>query len=803
MKRKYWLFCLTLCMAVVSIQLTFAGPLEADAPKPRVLFLSSYTLSFDTLPAQLKGIEAALPADDYVLDTEFMDTKRFSRTEDEKRFYAMLKSKMDRLPRYDAVILGDDAALLFGLEHQQELFADTPMVFLGINSTSLAMEAARTGWITGVAEQVDYRRNLDMIQLLFPGTRNIIAITDNTLTALGDQQQFLACMKGYPGLNFSWINASECTRQELAERIAAVDGSSVLIYMNLFEDKEQHVYTIESGASFIADYARVPVLRFSMGGVGRGILGGIMISFEESGRLAGNMVRDILQGRPPSQIPVVMESPTYGYFDQRLLDRYFVPDWKLPAGSRVINREPRFIDTHRELCITASVVLLFLFTIIGMLWISARRRKRLMNEDYLTKLHNRMWMMERIQTLLDKKEACALLMFDLDGFKHVNDSYGHMAGDLVLRETGRRLQQALGEGCSLARLGGDEFIGLVTGTDHRVLVQTCEQVMEVCREPFLVDGQKLRISLSLGIACAPEDSTECEQLMTYADAALYAVKTSGKCGYRFFDAKLRANLERELQVQQLLDEALEQDGFQLVYQPQFQAVTRKLNGFEALLRLRNGKALPGEFIPVAEQSRMILTLGRLVVAKAVKQMAEWQWQGYAPVTVAVNFSNQQLLDKDYPEYVRALLEIYEIPPGCLEIEVTESLYLDPSEKTRQFMRQLLDLGAKLSVDDFGSGYSAISYLSHVAFSHMKLDKGLLDCYEDTGDSRMIAGIIQLAHSLGLTVTAEGVEKQSQLEMLAGFGCDYIQGYLLGRPMLPEEAERLMKTEAVARRTSTL
>ena len=215
--------------------------------------------------------------------------------EDEAFFYAALKNKLAQLPRYDAVLIGDDAALVFAMQHQQELFAQIPMVFLYVNNISLAEQAAKSPWITGIVEKSAYRRNLDLILQLFPGTKNIVAVTDRTLTAQGDQQQFQDCIPEYPNLHFNLINASECTQIELAERIAAVRGNSVLLYLNLFEDKDRNVYTIESGGSFIAAHARVPVFRFSIGALDNGILGGIMISFEESGRQAGSMVREILQ----------------------------------------------------------------------------------------------------------------------------------------------------------------------------------------------------------------------------------------------------------------------------------------------------------------------------------------------------------------------------------------------------------------------------------------------------------------------------------------------------------------------------
>ena len=793
MYNRLRLLCLTVLFVFSSLPLALAAVSGVEPQKPAVLFLSSYSITFDTLPAQLRGIREALPADQYRLDVEFMDTKRFPGKEDEAFFYAALKNKLAQLPRYDAVLIGDDAALVFAMQHQQELFAQIPMVFLCVNNISLAEQAAKSPWITGIVEKSAYRRNLDLILQLFPGTKNIVAVTDRTLTAQGDQQQFQDCIPEYPNLHFNLINASECTQIELAERIAAVRGNSVLLYLNLFEDKDRNVYTIESGGSFIAAHARVPVFRFSIGALDNGILGGIMISFEESGRQAGSMVREILQqGRRPQQIPVVMDTPVYGYFDKNVLDRYDVPLWKLPDGSRILHRDPSFFELHRELSIAAGGVLLLLFLVIGALWLNSERRKRLMNEDYLTKLHNRMWITQRLQMILGRQDPCAVLIFDLDGFKHINDTYGHLMGDMLLQQTSRRMQTALGRHYILARYGGDEFLSLADTADRSILRQSCEDMMEAFKSPFYLDNEKIRISLSIGVACSPADSTAADQLMIYADAALYTVKTAGKCGYRFFDGDIRSKLEWDVQVRQLLEDAMENDGFEMVYQPQFQAATQELTGFEALIRLKNGAAYPNEFISVAEQSRMILAIGRIVTRKVIRQLGAWLASGYAPISVALNFSNHQLHDREYPTYLQSLLQEYQVPASLLEIEITESVYMDPTPATKAFMQQLLGLGVHLSIDDFGSGYSAISYLSYLPFTQMKLDKTLLDNYTKNGDSKMIDGIIQLAHRLGLTVTAEGVEKEAQLELLRKFNCDYIQGYLWGRPLSAAAAETLLQ-----------
>ncbi len=759
--------------------------------KPSVLFLSSYTISFDTLPAQLQGIREALPPEDFDVDTEFMDTKRFTTQADEQEFHRLLAYKLRQLPRYDAVLLGDDAALLFAMRYQQELFPDTPMAFFCVNDPELARTAAQNPQISGVRENMDYDRNIALIQQILPNTKRIVGISDSTLTGLGDQRQFWENAAHHPELEFSLLNPSKYTQEELAQKLQEMEEGSVLLYLTMFEDGDKNTYTIQSAAQFLAASSNVPIFRMSIGGMGTGVMGGLMISYEESGRKAGELVRARMDGQNAADMPLVLDTPLHGVFDKDVLDAYHIPTWKLPVGSEILNQKLTFYELHRELCMVSSGVLFFLGIIILVLWKSAARRKRIMNEDYLTGLHNRRWITEELRQRLEKKQTCSVLMLDMDGFKHINDAYGHLAGDELLAQAAARLQKVLPRHL-MARLGGDEFFCIGESNRRGDVMIDCERILEAFRQPFSLGDKKVRMSVSIGIAFVPEGGCGVDTLMTYADAAMYEVKALGRHGYRFFDEKLQAGLQRDIRVRELLTEAMEQDGFELFYQPQFQADTCRLIGFEALLRLKNQQAMPSEFIPIAEQNRQILEIGRTVLKKAVQQLAAWQAKGYNLQRIAVNFSNQQLHDATYPAYVQALLEQYKIKPDSLEIEVTESIYLDKSLLTLDFMEQLLRLGVRLSLDDFGTGYSAIHYLNYIPFAQMKLDKTLLDSCLAKGDTRMIGGIIRLAHSLGMAVTAEGVEAPAQLEMLRGFDCDYIQGYLLGRPLAAADAEALLQ-----------
>ncbi len=784
------------CLLLLVLLLPFGTRAEQDgaqggSSRPSVLFISSYNLSFDTVPMQIKGLREVLTEDDVNLDFEFMDTKRFDTAADKQLFYNTLKYKLSRLRPYDALVVGDDAALLFAMKYRQELFPDVPVVFLGINDPDLAQRAGRLSGFTGSVEYMSYQQNIDLIRQLFPRTRHIVAISDNTLTGQGDQRQFWQSAGQNPTMDYRLINTSTLNQDMLIQILQELPSDSVIIYSSFYEDAEGHSYTINEGARFVVEHAAVPVMRLSTGCMGTGVVGGIVISYEEIGRIAGNTVKDILAGTWPNDIPVRMDSPAYGIFDQKVLERYHIDADQLPQHSQIMNRPQSLYETHREFTIAISALLIVLLVVILILLFSAEHRRRLMNEDYLTGLPNRRWITHCIEWSLERDQPCCVLMFDLDNLKRVNDTMGHAAGDTLLMETAQRLRDVLGRRYTVARLGGDEFVCLINISNVRRIREDCHDLVKAFDEPFFIEKRTISLSASIGVACSPRDGTTVNELMAHSDAAMYAVKSAGKHGYRFFDAALKTRLDREEYIEDLLQDAIKNDGFYIMYQPQFSLKTGKLKGFEALLRLKNNLAGPGEFIPVAERSQVILKIGRILTEMVIAQMAEWKEAGYTVPTVSLNFSNIQLRDFDYPDLVEQLLHRYGIEPSRLAIEVTEGIYLNRTEATRQYMQRFIDMGIRLFMDDFGTGYATINYLLYIQFATMKLDKKLMDQYVESGNHQMISGVIALAHHLGMEVIAEGVEDEAVADMLRQCQCDYIQGYLLGRPMLPGDARQLL------------
>lgn len=782
-------------MRVIFILLLFCCPemlasAKGTVPEQyRVLFVSSYSMSFDTVPLQVKGIQDVLGPQDVSLDMEFMDTKRFSEEEDLELFYRSLRNKLEKLPPYDAVILGDDAALVFAMEYQQELFADIPLVFLGINSLELARRAGENPMITGIIEETSYRDNIDLALRLRPGADKLVALVDGTLTGQGDREQFLAMEPFYPGLSFSCIDSSDCTFEELGKKLEAIGDDTILFFLTMFQDKNKENLTIVEGCKFLELHAKVPVFRLSIGGVGDGLLGGIMVSYEESGKIAADMALRILHGTDAAQIPVVTKSPNFGYFDENILRRYGIDSRLLPQGSTLINSEPSFYVQYKPLIIgfltICAVFLLGLILLAG----DNYRRNKLLHRDFLTNLNNRMCMTQLLSKALEKGAPFSVLMLDIDDFKMINDTLGHMAGDKVLLVISQKLTSIPNKLLTVSRFGGDEFLCMIQSGEESDAREAAVQIQEALGEPVLIGDKKLTIRVSMGISIAGKHSSDVNELIAYADMAMYAVKAAGKGSYAFFHEKMLDAVKRKEYVERLLREAMEEKKFCLWYQPQIDAATGKLAGAEALLRIRNSRLSPAEFIPVAEECGLMVRIGREAARMAVEQMAAWDREGYPKIRVAVNFSNAQLKDEGYADYVARLLEEHQVDVRRVEIEITESIYLDQTQKNAELIDRLCLMGAQLSLDDFGTGYSSINYLTRVPVKNMKLDKSLIDKYSTIEGIHIIESIIKLAHGLGLTVTAEGVEAERQAAIMKNIGCDYLQGYYYDRPLQPEALEK--------------
>ncbi|WP_286757858.1 EAL domain-containing protein, partial [Ralstonia sp. RL] len=413
------------------------------------------------------------------------------------------------------------------------------------------------------------------------------------------------------------------------------------------------------------------------------------------------------------------------------------------------------------------------------------------HHDMLTGLPNRTLLQDRasqaIAQAARQSRSVAVLFIDLDHFKHINDSLGHPVGDQVLRMAALRLQDCLRKGDSLARLGGDEFIiTLPALTDGGTAAVVAQKVLDALNAPFAIDDHELHVGCSIGISLFPADGGDVDVLMRAADAALYHAKAKGRGNYQFFTSSLNAAAQRRLILESLLRQALARGEFALHYQPQLDIASGRIVSAEALLRWQQperGFISPAEFIPIAEETGLILPIGEWVLREACAQLGRWHAAGHADMTIAVNLSARQVLQSGFAEYVARQLQEFGLPASSLDLEITESILMHPSEDNLAPLTRLSNMGVRLSVDDFGTGYSSLSYLKRFPINALKIDQSFVrGIGQDANDMAIVSAIIAMAKSLRLKVVAEGVETAQQAAFLQESGCQSAQGYYFSRPV---------------------
>ena len=435
----------------------------------------------------------------------------------------------------------------------------------------------------------------------------------------------------------------------------------------------------------------------------------------------------------------------------------------------------------------------------------------LANYDALTGLPNRTLLSERIGHAIVRARRgarkVAVLFLDLDRFKHVNDSMGHAVGDRMLKAAGSRLRQVVREGDSVARLGGDEFtVVLEDIASSAEAERVAEKIIAAFEEPLELDnGQEVIISPSIGVSLYPDHGHVPSDLLKFADTAMYQAKERGRKTFMVYTEAMDAAARLRATTVTALRKALERNEFALVYQPKLSLLDERITGVEALLRWRSsdlGNIAPGVFIPIAEETGMIIEIGNWVVAQACAQLARWREAGIADLTMSINVSVAQLLRGDLIQRLCDVLAEHDIAPNQLELELTESMVMANAEQSITTLRRLKSIGVTLAIDDFGTGYSSLSYLKRLPIDTLKIDKEFVgDITTDPDDEAITATVITMAHSLGLNVVAEGVEIAEQVEYLREQDCDEVQGHWLAYPMPPDQCLAFLQERAQQRRVT--
>jgi diguanylate cyclase (GGDEF)-like protein/PAS domain S-box-containing protein len=437
-----------------------------------------------------------------------------------------------------------------------------------------------------------------------------------------------------------------------------------------------------------------------------------------------------------------------------------------------------------------------------------QRIRYLARTDSLTKIANRMQFQHMLQQAIARarrsQQYVAILYLDVDRFKDINDTFGHSAGDTSLEIFARRVLAELGDNAHAGRLAGDEFAVLITGFERldaiqRHLNELAPRLLAATGKPFQVHGEEIFLTASMGLAVYPRDGDNVIDLIRNADAALYQAKKAGGNCFEYYSSDMNTEAVERLMLKSKLRRAFERDELRLHYQPKYRLTTGRIEGAEALVRWdlpERGLVFPSDFVPLAEETNLILQLGDWVLNKVCADYRTWQRSVPSPCRVSLNLSLRQLQQRRFLEQVRDTFRAHGVSPTSLELEITETTLMEDPERTVRILDALYGMGLHLAIDDFGTGYSSLSALQQFPISTLKIDQSFVrDVAIDRDDAAIVDAIIQMAHSLKLDVVAEGVENEAQLEFLRKHGCDYAQGHLFGDPVTADRFLELLIEES--------
>ena len=522
---------------------------EEEVNNNRILFISSYSLSRDTVQLEIEGIQSAQP-DDFILDYEFMDTYRVYDDTAMQLFYEGLKYRLSQVEEYDAVILGDDAALRFFLKYREELFLTQPAFYIGVNDEALSKRVEKDPNIKGIMERLPVKENLEKALEIYPEAETVYAIVDDSLTGTAESQNYDAMQKEFPNLNFEKINTSQFTQEELRKQIMAMPEKDILIYYCMNEDAEGRQYTNKEAVNFISLYTEIPILYFLENDrIGENILGGYCFSIKNSATEVMKAAVKVVRGDRKMQYVDFKDSGLYVWsLNADMLKKFQISRKYFPDDTVYVNDVPSFWEKNSEIITPIILIVVVLSAISAWLCLDNVKRRKMMKEmeemkdrlenasqhDFLTGLPNRSKFMSDLQEIIAKKQPCTVIMLDLDNSKGLNDTLRHAMGDEPLTGAANRPQTLKTPPPTAYRFDGDEFILILRSDNPKISDNAVMQCLQIFRKPYKMMGKPMDIHGSIGAACYPADTLDMETLIVCADNAMYAIKKEGKNGCMFY-----------------------------------------------------------------------------------------------------------------------------------------------------------------------------------------------------------------------------------------------------------------------------
>lgn len=818
---------------------------NAEEEIKNVLILNSYHQGFAWTKEETDGIMNQMQTYGHNISffVEYMDWKNYNSTENLKYLidYYRYKYKDKKL---DTIIATDDAALEFAIEHRKELFSDAPIVFSGVNTEGVKKIVNGSAGVTGVVEVVDPTKTLALAKKINPDLSKVYLLNDNSESGISTMKLVISKINAFDS-KIKIIPWNNLPFEEAIREAKNLEPDSMILIGTYFRDIDNRLMDHSYVTMEISENSSVPVYHIYDFGMGHGIVGGSLLSGKMQGESAAKMAFRILKGEDPDNISIFNPDSNRTVFDYNQLVRFHIPLDILPKNSEIINKPFSFYETYKTLVLSVIAAFTALLTFLSILIFYIRKINRMkrtlqesheelsmlyeeltasdeeMKEQYeemmiinekikqseeklanlayfdpLTGLLNKHSLYERSVSTFNEGKKAALLFIDIDNFKYVNDTLGHAFGDRLIVKISERLTALLREGSTLYRLSGDEFILIVDQAfDADEVKEYASDILSNFRKNFDSLGSNLHISLSIGIAFSPEHGKDLEQLLKNADIAMYKAKEAGRKSYVVYDPGMNKVFTERIMIEKHLQSALDENEFELYYQPQLDLRTNKITGFEALLRWNSpvlGPVSPLKFIKVAEDTHFIIPLGTWVLNQACAFLRKLHEEGYHDLMISVNISILQLLQSDFLTNVEEVLSINQLKPEKLELEITETILMESFDRIILGLKRLRDRKVRIALDDFGKGYSSLNYLKQLPITTMKVDKSFVDYITDTETDELVGHIITLGKVMGMDVVAEGVEMQCQLDYLQQHDCDKIQGYLFSKPRPEAEILRLLE-----------
>lgn len=804
-------------------------PAQAQAePQKRVLVIYSYEPSFGMTKRIASHLHAAFDGK-YKIEEEFLYTKKHDPEMMFELGAAALEGKLKAFGHPDIVLTFDDNAIIFADRYRERLFPRAPIVFGGVNSRERVLAMAGKPNTTGVFEELWLRDIVELAISLNPAPlRRIVAVHDDTRTSQAVLRGIRVHVDTIPNLTLETIDTSTMTFQQALDRVGAIEAADTAIFHSAaFRDISGATITNRVFAREFTARAQRPIYSYLDVAIENGATAGYVISTEGIAAASAGLAERILAGESADAVEAILESPNRLMIDEPNARRFSLRLDRLSEPAQFIRPIPSFWTRYSRALVAICAVLAAIAVLLAAILIANRRVKlglMAMNQtlyaqnellveaknriehqslhDPLTGLSNRRHLEKTLAELAierDQSKALALVQIDLDYFKQINDTLGHLAGDEIIRIAARLIEDVAPMDAFVARIGGDEYVVVNAFETIAAAEQFGSALATHLRRSVSVENMGTRLSASIGVACiAPYDKIDDRELLRRSDVALYLAKAGGRGRSAVFLPEHDVAYRRRKQLADDIVRGLEADEFEPYFQPQICAATGAVAGIEALVRWRHperGLLAPASFLSVAESIDAVAKIDRLMLEKATRHLAEWREAGIRPPQLSVNVSAKRLLEPTLPDTVARL----DFGDTALCFELVESIFLDNADAVLDHtIDKLQELGVRIEVDDFGTGHASILGVRRLKPHRLKIARELIAPLEQGGQHRQLAqAIVQIGRSLGIQLTAEGVETEGQARILREIGCDVFQGFLYSRPIAPEDTLEFLQARSAA------